>query len=111
MKSEAIRERIVELATLRLQRKLWLNEDNDTGLISSYSELMCSLFDDLEFEQFVQSEICRDYFSQSLVLELDKLRDSLNSYIEKGSDEEIIDDPEWLKVVGQAKKVIEEWKE
>lgn len=36
--------RLVELADLNLQRKLWLNEQNDPGLISSYPELMSSLF-------------------------------------------------------------------
>jgi hypothetical protein len=41
-----IYDKIIELSDLDLQRKLWLNENNDTGLISSYDELMCSLFDD-----------------------------------------------------------------
>jgi len=36
---------IVELASLSLQRKLWLNENNDTGLISSFYELMSSSSD------------------------------------------------------------------
>ena len=34
---------IKELSDLNLQKKLWLNENNDTGLISSYSELLSSL--------------------------------------------------------------------
>lgn len=35
---------IVELSDLSLQKKLWLNEDNDTGLISSYTEVICCYF-------------------------------------------------------------------
>jgi len=41
-----IYDKIIELSDINLQRKLWLNENNDTGLISSYVEVMCSLFDD-----------------------------------------------------------------
>ena len=48
-----IYKKIIELSDLGLQRKLWLNEKNDTGLISSYSELMSSLFDDFNFDDFL----------------------------------------------------------
>ncbi len=106
---EYIYKRIVELANLSLQRKLWLNENNDTGLISSYSELMCSLFDDYSFDDFVDHEATHTGLSKSLLYELSKLRELLNSYDEKGSDEEILNDPEWKKVVEQAKIVIKEW--
>ena len=41
---------IKELSDLNLQKKLWLNENNDTGLISSYSELLSSLYDDFDFD-------------------------------------------------------------
>jgi hypothetical protein len=92
-----------------LQRQLWLNEDNDTGLISSFSELMCSLFDDFGFDDFVNFRAAENGLPNSLIIELSILRDLLNVYIEKGSDEDIINDPEWQKIVEQAKKVIEEW--
>ena len=41
---------LVELSDIDLQRKLWLNIDNNTGLISSYSELFNSLFSDFDFD-------------------------------------------------------------
>jgi hypothetical protein len=100
---------IAELANLSLQRKLWLNENNDTGLISSYSELMCSLFDDFNFDDFVDNEAVKIGLSKSLIYELSKLRELLNSCDEKGTDEDIISDPEWRKVVEQAKIIIKEW--
>lgn len=106
---ENIYRTIVELASLSLQRKLWLNENNDTGLISSYSELMCSLFDDFSFDDFIDSEAAKIGLPNSLIFELNKLRDMLNSYVEKESDEEIINDTEWKKIVEQAKIVIEKW--
>jgi hypothetical protein len=106
---ENIYRMIVELASLSLQRKLWLNESNDTGLISSFYELMNSLFDDFGFDDFVDNRAVKMGLPISLIIELKKLRELLNSYIEKDSDEEIINDPEWKKIVEQAKIVIKEW--
>lgn len=106
---ENINRMIIELSDLSLQRKLWLNENNDTGLISSYTELMCSLFDDFSFDDFIDSRASKIGLSNSAIFELNKLRVLLNSYNEKGSDEEIIGDPEWKNVVEQAKTVIREW--
>ena len=100
---------IVELASLSLQRKLWLNENNDTGLISSFYELMSSLFDDFGFDDFIDNRATNVGLSNSLIFELNKLRELLNSYNEKESDEEIINDPEWKNIVEQAKMVIKEW--
>lgn len=100
---------IVELADLSLQRKLWLNENNDTGLISSYAELMSSLFDDFGFDEFVDSGAKKIGLPDPLIFELNKLRGLLNNYNEKESDEEIINDLEWRKTVEQAEVVIQEW--
>lgn len=106
---ENIYTTIIQLANLSLQRKLWLNENNDTGLISSFYELMSSLFDDFSFDDFVDNGAEKIGFPNSLIIELKKLRELLNSYVEKESDEEIINDPEWKKIVGQANIVIIEW--
>jgi hypothetical protein len=101
--------KIIELSDIGLQRKLWLNEKNDTGLISSYSELMSSLFDDFNFDDFVENGATKIGLPNSLIIELSKLRELLNEYDEKDSDAEIINDPEWKKIVEQAKIVIKEW--
>lgn len=106
---ENIYRMIVELASLSLQRKLWLNENNDTGLISSFYEFMSSLFDDFSFDDFVDNGAKKIGFPNSLIIELKKLRELLNSYVEKESDEDIINDPEWKKIVEQANIVIKEW--
>lgn len=106
---ENIYRLIGELADLSLQRKLWLNENNDTGLISSYSELMCSLFDDYNFDGFIDNRASKIGLSNSVIFELNKLRELLNNYNEKGSDKEIISDPDWKKVVEQAKIILREW--
>ena len=74
-----IYSRIIELSDLGLQIKLWLNQENDTDLISSYSELMCSLFDDFNFDDFVDTPPSEFGFSESVVFELRKLRGLLNN--------------------------------
>lgn len=104
-----IRRKIKELSDTTLQRKLWLNEGNNTGLISSYAEAMCTLFDDNNFDEFIDLEACKRGISPDLIAELNKLRVLLNDYQEKPSDAEIIADPEWAKVVSQAKVVTEKW--
>lgn len=110
-RSENIYKIIAVLADLSMQRKLWLNENNNTGLTSSYSELMCSLFDDFSFDNFIEKKATKIALSSSLIWELNRLRDFLNNYKEKGSDEEIVDDPEWKKIVKQSKIVIKKWRE
>jgi hypothetical protein len=108
-KIENLYEKIIELSNSSLQRKLWLNENNDTGLISSYSELMCSLFDDFGFDEFVDTGAVKIGLSNSLIFELNCLREMLNAYVEKESDKEIINDIEWGKIIEQAKIVVEKW--
>lgn len=105
-----IYEDILELSDLRMQRKLWLNESNHTGLISSYVELMCRLFDDNQFDDFIDNQASNIGLSKNQIIELDKLRGYLKNYIEKNTDSEIIDDPNWKKVVDQANFVTTIWK-
>lgn len=108
---EQIYECIVELSDLKLQRKLWLNEDNDTGLISSYIELICTLFDDYNFDGFIDNYDTRNGLSQTTILQLRKLRELLNHYIQKEVEDNnaIINDLEWQKIVYFAQQVIKEW--
>lgn len=100
---------ISELSDLSLQRKLWLNESNDTGLVSSYVEVMCRLFDDSGIDDFIDVTASKIGMSNELISKLNRLRVLLKGYKEKDSDEEIINDPEWEKIAEQAKIVIEEW--
>ena len=104
-----IRGRLTELSDLAIQRKLWLNESNDTGRISSFNELMCSLFDDFHFDEFVDTYAVKNRFPGNLVTHLRSLRDALNQYKEKDTDAAIINDPEWIKITGQAKDVLKLW--
>jgi hypothetical protein len=107
---ENIYNKILEASDLDRQRKLWLNENNDTGWISSYTELMCGLFDDNDFDSFIDKTAAEAGFPSKTIIELDKLRTLLNNYQEGDkTDAEIINDPEWKKISDQAKVVLAEW--
>ena len=101
---------LLELSDIHLQRKLWLNQNNDTGEISSHAELMCRLFDDDGFDNFIDEIAIKTGMNSQLILELDKLRTVLNIYKQKDSDEEIISDPFWQKIIQHAKRVITDWR-
>jgi hypothetical protein len=100
---------ILELSSRDLQISYWLK--GDQGKISGYVELMNSLFDDSDFDLFVDKEILDLKLSDNFIQEIQKLRDLLNLYNDKGkSQEEIIYDIEWQKITAQAQKVIYLWK-
>ena len=71
---------------------------------------MCRLFDDNDFDNFIDIESKKSGMSYKLVNELKKLRELLNQYEEGDkTDKEIIEDPIWGLVVNQAKIVLDYW--
>src|SRR5690348_4806140 len=103
---ENIYRDILELSDLNLQTKVWLGQD--PKYVSSYVELMCRLFDDNNFDNFL-SHTAGKMFSEESVHEFEKLRDALNAYEEKETDKEILADPEWQAVVKQARLALILW--
>jgi len=98
---------ILEISDVKFQEKAWLQNNRD--VCSSYTEVMCRLFDDNDFDLFLESGARKKGFDNILILELIKLRELLNSYVEKSNDSEIIIDPKWLAIVSQAKCVLALW--
>lgn len=98
---------IKEISDIEMQKECWLGKNE--SYISSYDEVMCRLFDDNDFDSFIDKTSKKICFSKEIITELAKLRILLNSYIEKETDEEIISDIEWHKITDQAKKIIELW--
>jgi len=98
---------IIELSDLNKQKKSWLG--NDPNYVSSYVEIMCKLFDDNNFDIFID-ESEKLGLPYKLVNELKKLRELLNLYEEGNkTDKEIIEDPLWILIVIQAKIVLDNW--
>lgn len=105
---ENIYNDLLELSSKDLQISYWLV--GEQGKISGYTELMCRLFDDDDFDLFVEKDVVDLKVSNEFVQELRLLRDQLNSYSEETKTrEEIINDPEWQKIVRQARNVISLW--
>ena len=100
---------IKEISDLGFQEKAWLT--NSKSECSSYIEVMCRLFDDNDFDSFIEHDAKKYGFGENLITELTTLQKMLNNYKEKDSDDEIVKDPCWLTIVNQAKYVINLWNE
>ena len=111
---EYIHDKIEELSSVDLQEKMWLNRNNDTGRISSYAELMCSLYDDLFLERVLGKAMEKYGPSNNALNELYQLNYLLNNYEEPYTnghidDELIIKDSNWQVIVKQAQTVLANW--
>jgi len=109
-----IYSRLVELSDVTLQRKIWLNENNDTGKMSSYAELINSLFDDYGFDQFLDGEAIEWGVPPDIVEQLDGVRSMLNEYVDvqngrHQTSRQILSDPEWLKIINRTKEIMNKW--
>jgi hypothetical protein len=99
-------KRLLELSDINLQRKLWLNIDDNTGLMSSYSELYNSLLGDFDFDYEIK------YIDDSILKQnLLKLKEMLEKYKEPSSyekcyDDIILNDPNWHNIVLFAKRLV-----
>ena len=107
-------DRIEELSSVDLQEKMWLNQNNDTGRISSYAELMCSLYDDCFLELVLKKAMEKYGHSNNALNGLYKLSSLLNDYEEPYTngcvdDELIIKDSNWQVIVKQAQTVLANW--
>jgi hypothetical protein len=109
--TKAIYEQILLISDIELQKKMWLN--TESKLISSYPEIMCTLYDVNLFEDFVFFGAQNMKFSTVLIAKLQVLNKMLNNYKEIGYyldiEEKIIKDENWLVIVNQANDIIKDW--
>lgn len=109
--------RIKELSDVTIQKQLWLNQDNNIGEISSYTELMCTLYDDLDFHSFAKKglivvnnvEITDGKISKALLKEMQILDNMLQTYNASGDDSSVLVDSAWHKITHQASVVVTLW--
>nr|WP_315111259.1 hypothetical protein [uncultured Campylobacter sp.] len=108
---KGIYDNIEEASSIKQQKIYWLNENNVEGYISSYTELMCTLFDDFNFDDFVKNTACRLGFPPKLIELLQEFRDAIKNYQAKdeADDRVIIEDPNWHIVVEKTRDIIKEW--
>jgi hypothetical protein len=105
---ENIYHDLYELSDHELQKKSWQNLDST--YVSSYVELMCRLFDDDLFDEFVIA-ICQKAAKNSILVEkLTMLHAKLNSYDASGKEDiDILNDPDWLAIIDIAHDIVCHW--
>lgn len=105
-------ERIVDclkqIASAEFQEKGWVrNEIHD---YCTFVETMCGLYDDSNFEQFIDERAKEFGLSDHQISKLDKIRNALNDYDAKhgcyGDPAIIVKDPEWLAIREMAKDAL-----
>lgn len=98
---------IQEISSRGLQEELWLGKNPDK--CSSFTEVMCRLFDDNNFEDFLNSSVYEIGFSPEIIDEIKVLSVKLENYSELSTDAEIINDPKWEEVRKKAQEVTYLW--
>jgi len=100
------KEILEELSSADLQVKLWLNIENDTGLISSYVELMNNLVSG-DFNFVTEKIIKEENFKNDLfqLLRMLQLYEEPHSYKKWKHDAYIIADPKWKEIRDFAKQI------
>ncbi|MEM1322225.1 MAG: hypothetical protein AAGG75_18330 [Bacteroidota bacterium] len=95
-----------ELSSVDLQVKLWLNIENETGLISSYTELMENV-SGTDFN-YVVHQLVQDASLKADLVQLLALLDAYEepkSYVQCRNDVYIVADPVWKKIRDFAKAI------
>ena len=100
---------ILEISDIEFQKRAWFGQYEN--YISSYSELMCQLFDDDKYTLFINQYAKSLGYSLSFIKKLSTLELELNNFNknELFSDLEIINDFYWHKISEIAKTIIQEW--
>lgn len=100
---------IYELSNIQLQRDSWTGK---SSRVSSFEELIASLYDDNQFENFINHDFWSDCSASlnELKSELQQLNVLLNSYnVPLEVIDEIFSDPSWLEIVNKSIRIKELW--
>ncbi len=95
---------ILELSSEEIQRRRWLGQDPVE--ISSYTEIMCRLFDDNKFEDFLRDPKTVKLLSKQTIDGMVDLKIMSDRYVEKGTDFEILNDPNWKVIIKRLQKYV-----
>ena len=107
---ENIYNSLKDYSDLSTQEKLWLGKDLD--FFSSFEEDLSMLFDSFCLDDFLSDDNWQKLrLSDNLRGKLVEFRNALDTYKGKETDKEILEDPEWHKIVNHAKEVILLWNE
>jgi hypothetical protein len=97
-----------ELSDKDLQVRVWIK--GDTEYVSSYEELMCSLFDDNYFDDYLDVYWKDLDINDQTKSKLHLLRNMLNEYSKGDKSElEMINDPKWNEIIELADVLVQEY--
>ncbi|MDY6803726.1 MAG: hypothetical protein SXA11_07955 [Cyanobacteriota bacterium] len=99
-----IQNAVREIANPEFQERVWVRGEGPE--VSSFTEAICRLFDDYNFDNFLDEHWQNFGFSSKLYPMLDELRNRLNEYEEKETDAEIVRDERWDEIREFAKVVL-----
>jgi hypothetical protein len=85
-----------EIADPEFQQRVWV--DGAGPEISDWTEVMCKLFDDFHFDDFIDIDWQQFGLSSESHQLLVQLREQLNNYEEKETNAEIVADPKWQEI-------------
>jgi hypothetical protein len=102
---------ILEISDIKFQKKVWLDESKEPIFFSSYAEVMCRLFNDNQYEYFIEKYTTILGYPLSFQKKLYDLKDELANYNKEDnkSDLEIINDTKWHEISKLAKSITNEW--
>lgn len=105
---ENIIDCIKQIASEEFQEKGWVkNEIHD---YCTFVETMCGLFDDANFEFFIENEAADLGYTKEQIEKLDRLRKALNEFDTKhGCYRDpvfIVRDSDWIKIRGMAREAL-----
>ncbi|MEW5251794.1 SCO4402 family protein [Microbulbifer sp. 2201CG32-9] len=99
---------IKEIADKEFQRKVWFEGDCEEQ--SSFTEVVCALYDDYNFEDYLEFE-AKKFNSTELVSELQKLNSKLNCFIDtldgNAFTEKFLTDKRWNSIQEEAQQIID----
>lgn len=107
----SIKDCLSEMSDLKYQHIVWLG--HDPLIVSSFTELMCRLYDDFTFKDFIKI-IPLKSFNPDLVKRLNDLDSKIESFNKSPASEKdditIINDPAWIDIANDAKDILLKFK-
>ncbi len=99
---------VKDISDIKLQERVWL--DNTNGQVSSFVEMINTLYDDNCFEDFLSVKEWDEQRSLGkLHQELHVLKEMIDAYEEPATDAQVLTDAGWKRIVNQAKRTVNVW--
>jgi hypothetical protein len=105
---ELVMRTLEHISNREIQKKAWVLRTCTT--FTCYDELICWLYDDADFERFIEEAKKQSYLSKSALNELVLFEKKLSEFLknpDKDDDAWLLKDPEWHEINLLAKKLLD----